>query len=64
MLAPVASTVIGAGVIWWRAGIDAGHHRHGVDPIGEHQALLRALAHGPAGQSATVRVRVDQPVAE
>jgi hypothetical protein len=47
LLAPVASTAVGAVVIWWRAQGGVGKRLRGSDPVAEHQALLRALAHGP-----------------
>jgi hypothetical protein len=43
LLAPVASTALGALVSWWR-GTDARWPRR-TDPVSEHQALLQALAH-------------------
>jgi hypothetical protein len=44
LLAPVASTVLGAIVIWWRTPTETGRRLHRADAISEHQALLRALA--------------------
>jgi hypothetical protein len=47
LLAPVASTALGAIVIWWRSSTGTGHRLRRADPIAEHQALLRALEHEP-----------------
>jgi hypothetical protein len=43
LLAPVASTALGAVVIWWRTPAESGHRLRRADGISEHQALLRAL---------------------
>jgi hypothetical protein len=61
LLAPVASTVVGAGVIWWRARADAGNPLRGSDSIAEHQALLCALATGSAADELPVTMRVLTP---
>jgi hypothetical protein len=47
LLAPVASTAVGAIVIWWRTPTEASRRLHRADAISEHQALLRALAQQP-----------------
>jgi len=44
LLAPVASTVLGAIVIWWRTPTETARRLRRADAISEHQALLRALA--------------------
>jgi hypothetical protein len=44
LLAPVASTAVGAIVLWWRAPTETGSRFRREDAISEHQALLRALA--------------------
>jgi len=61
LLAPVASTVVGAGVIWWRARAEAGKPLRGSDSIAEHQALLRALASAPAADELPTTIRVLTP---
>jgi hypothetical protein len=61
LLAPVASTVIGTAVIWWRAPATAGKRLGGPDPIAEHQALLRVLAQGAAADEVPVTMRVLSP---
>jgi hypothetical protein len=48
LLAPVASTGVGAVAIWWRNPAGAGRRLHRTDAVTEHQALLRALAQRPA----------------
>ena len=47
MLAPIASTGLGAIVIWWRTPTETGNRLRRADAISEHQALLRALAEKP-----------------
>jgi hypothetical protein len=47
LLAPVASTALGAIVIWWRDPSGTGRRLRRDDAISEHQALLRALAQQP-----------------
>jgi hypothetical protein len=47
LLAPVASTGVGAVVIWWRGPTGAGRRLRRTDAVTEHQALLRALAQHP-----------------
>jgi hypothetical protein len=55
LLAPVASTVLGAIVIWWRNPAGTGRRWQSTDAISEHQALLRALARtSPAGSGRPV----------
>jgi hypothetical protein len=55
LLAPVASTALGAVVIWWRTPTEAGRRLRRADAISEHQALLRALAQQPpAGMTSPV----------
>jgi hypothetical protein len=51
LLAPVASTGLGAIVIWWRTPAEAGNRRRRADAISEHQALLRALAEKPTAMT-------------
>ncbi|MEO6504040.1 MAG: hypothetical protein ABIQ09_19295 [Jatrophihabitantaceae bacterium] len=48
LLAPVASTGLGAAVIWWRTPIKAGRRLRRADAMSEHQALLQALARQPS----------------
>ena len=43
LLAPVASTGLGAVVIWWRTPVQTGRRLRRMDAMSEHQALLRAL---------------------
>jgi hypothetical protein len=59
LLAPVASTALGAIVIWWRTPAEAGRRLRRADAISEHQALLRALAQQPpAGMGPPVAAQV------
>jgi hypothetical protein len=58
LLAPIASTAVGAVVIWWRGQGDAGKRLRGADTIAEHQALLRALAQGPTDEELPVTMRI------
>jgi hypothetical protein len=52
LLAPVASTALGAIVIWWRTPTETGRRLRRADAISEHQALLRALEQqSPSGGS-------------
>ena len=47
LLAPVATTVGGAMLLWWRAlAEDRARSGMGRDSISEHHALLSALSHG------------------
>ncbi|HEX8093627.1 hypothetical protein [Jatrophihabitans sp.] len=69
LLAPVASTALGAIVIWWRTPAETGRRRRRADAISEHQALLRALAQQPpvglnpsGSPSGTAQVAPHQPV--
>jgi hypothetical protein len=55
LLAPVASTALGAIVIWWRTPTETGRRLRRADAISEHQALLRALAQTPSGDSGGAR---------
>jgi hypothetical protein len=67
LLAPVASTALGAIVIWWRMPTESGRRLRRTDAISEHQALLRALAQEPpAGISPAMSARPaeHQPVAD
>ncbi|MEO7263217.1 MAG: hypothetical protein ABI047_18490 [Jatrophihabitantaceae bacterium] len=68
LLAPVASTGLGAAVIWWRAPTLTGHRLRRADPVSEHQALLRALAKQPVAGSAPLATRqvlvAEQPAAD
>jgi hypothetical protein len=65
LLAPLASTAVGAVVLWWRAPTETGNRLRGADAISEHQALLRALAQQrPVGTSqpgATQEVAAERP---
>lgn len=61
LLAPIVSTAVGAAVIWWRVPAEAGKRLGGTDSIAEHQALLRALATGPAPEELPVTMRVLTP---
>jgi hypothetical protein len=55
LLAPVASTVLGTIVIWWRTPTERGRRLRRADAISEHQALLRALAQQqPLGPGSSV----------
>lgn len=64
LLAPVASTAIGATVIWWRAWRErsAGWRRSGA--MSEHRALLRALPQGRGAEPVPVTMRVLHRTAE
>ncbi|MDQ1740718.1 MAG: hypothetical protein QOE53_2370 [Pseudonocardiales bacterium] len=48
LLAPIASTMLGAIVIWWRSPTETGNRLRRADAISEHQALLHALAQKPS----------------
>jgi hypothetical protein len=58
LLAPVASTGLGAAVIWWRTPTGAGRRFRRTDAMSEHQALLRALAQPPSADPPPVTMRV------
>jgi len=60
LLAPVASTGVGAGVIWWRTPAVAGRRLRRSDAVSEHQALLRALAQQPVARQTFAQ----QPIAQ
>jgi DNA-binding GntR family transcriptional regulator len=66
LLAPVATTVGGAVLLWWRAlADDRGRGGPGRDSISEHHALLSALAHGHPHEAAPQTLIVlTTPVAE
>jgi len=62
LLAPVASTALGAIVIWWRTPTESGHRLRQADAIAEHQALLRALARqAPVASSQSGTTQVAPP---
>lgn len=44
LLAPVASTVIGAGLLYWRSRREPGSFNRASTAMRDHQAVLRALA--------------------
>jgi hypothetical protein len=50
LLAPVASTGLGAVAIWWRTPTETGRRLRRPDPVSEHRALLRALAQQPSAR--------------
>ena len=68
LLAPVASTVLGAVVIWWRTPTETARRLRRADAISEHQALLRALAQEQpprvSPSAATPVVAADRPVSD
>jgi hypothetical protein len=68
LLAPVASTGVGAVVIWWRNPAGPERRLRRADAVTEHQALLRALAqHPPVGatrRAGTLQPAADQPAAD
>jgi hypothetical protein len=51
LLAPIASTGLGAAVIWWRAPTENGGRLRRTNAMSEHQALLRALAQQPSADA-------------
>ncbi len=68
LLAPVASTAVGAAVIWWRTPAEGGRRFRRADAMSEHQALMRALARqqppsAAAGTPATMQVLDAEPPA-
>jgi hypothetical protein len=65
LLAPVASTGLGAVVIWWRNPAGDARRLRGADAVTEHQALLRALAqHPPVGVRRTGTLQPAEPAAD
>ena len=44
LLAPVASTAIGAGLLYWRSRREPGSSSRASTAMREHQAVLRALS--------------------
>lgn len=58
LLAPVASTVLGASVIWWRAAHESGSSGRARDAMTEHQDLLRALQRPGADHPVPVTMQV------
>jgi len=67
LLAPVASTGLGAVVIWWRGPTGASRRLRRTDAVTEHQALLKALSQQPpvgALPRAGQRQQAGQPIAD
>jgi hypothetical protein len=68
LLAPVVSTGIGAVAIWWRAAGETGGRFRRLDPVSEHQALLRALAQRPSvvvtARAGSPSLATDQPATD
>lgn len=58
LLAPVASTGLGAAVIWWQTPAQTGRRLRRADAMSEHQALLRALAQPSAAAPTPATIRV------
>jgi hypothetical protein len=44
LLAPIVSTVAGAGLLWWRAWREPGSTARPAEAMREHQAVVRALS--------------------
>jgi hypothetical protein len=44
LLAPVASTALGAALLWWRSRREPGSASRAGTAMREHQAVLRALS--------------------
>ncbi len=63
LLAPVASTIGGASLLWWRARHELGAPGRGKDAMTEHRLLLAALPQQPPGEPLPVTMRVLDPVA-
>ena len=65
LLAPVASTGLGAVVIWWRTPVRTGRRLRRTDAMTEHQALLRALEQPSAAiRPTTLRVYAAEQAAD
>lgn len=58
LLAPVASTFAGAGLLWWRSWREPGSSSRPSAAMREHQAVLQTLARLQPADAPPVTMRV------
>jgi hypothetical protein len=58
LLAPVASTVAGAGLLWLRSWCEPGSSSRPAAAMREHQAVLQALSRLQPAEAAPVTMRL------
>jgi hypothetical protein len=61
LLAPVASTLTGAALLWWRSWLEPGSPSRSSAAMREHQAVLQTLSRLQPADTMPVTMRVLEP---